>query len=513
MKQYLEASFILSGILPSESEEELTKFFNDFTTKINQIKDEGNFKIEKWKIGDKKLRIDISSDNSISPHVAILRIRKLLGPAIGKKFRVGVRGFEFIKYVIETEIEIIPESAFSLPLTESIEFKEVEGKKIALITIDPKMEEDFIEKGAVERIIKLVSEKISKQMHGAKKEHHEIVWYSGEKELNTEDNPTTLLQKANWIHRTNYRNQWILSPSITTLAEAVKKIMVDVVYQPLCFHQMMIPKLVDWSVWLRSGHAEGLYQGGFEPYFVVQPKEANPELFEEIADFITITKTIPSEMLFDKITAPIGGLSYAQCPPFWPWLQGKTLAKESLPIKIYDWSGPTYRYESGSAFGFERVDELHRIETLFIGSPEQVKKIGVETRYKIREVFEKVLELEVREARVMPWWLEQASQGETSDEDELIVGTIDYEAYMPYRGSREESEWLEIQNISIIGHKYPKGFTVKAEGNIELWSGCGGGSFERILTAFIAQKGLDRKNWPDSFQKYVDEIPEPIKFL
>ena len=216
MKQYLEASFVLSGTLPSESEEELTKFFNDFTTKINQTKEEGKFKIKKWKIGDKKLKLDISSDNSISPHVAILRIRKQLGPAIGKKFRVGVRGFEFIKYVIETEVEIIPENAFSLPLTESIEFKEIEGKKIALITIDPKMEEDFIEKGAVERIIKLVTEKISKQMHGAKKEHHEIVWYSGERELYTGDNPTTLLQKANWIHRTNYRNQWLLSPSITT---------------------------------------------------------------------------------------------------------------------------------------------------------------------------------------------------------------------------------------------------------------------------------------------------------
>ncbi len=96
--------------------------------------------------------------------------------------------------------------------------------------------------------------------------------------------------------------------------------------------------------------------------------------------------------------------------------------------------------------------------------------------------------------------------------EDLVVGTIDYEAYMPYRGSREESEWLEIQNISIIGQKYPKGFSVKAEGNIELWSGCGGGSFERFLTAFISQKGLDMNNWPEKFKKYIDKLPEPIKF-
>ncbi|MCK4896411.1 MAG: serine--tRNA ligase, partial [Candidatus Heimdallarchaeota archaeon] len=90
--------------------------------------------------------------------------------------------------------------------------------------------------------------------------------------------------------------------------------------------------------------------------------------------------------------------------------------------------------------------------------------------------------------------------------------TIDFEAYMPYRGNRKESEWLEIQNISIIGQKYPKGFSVKAESNLELWSGCGGGSFERFLTAFISQKGLNPDDWPTEFKKYFDNLPTPVKF-
>ncbi|MHA1687587.1 MAG: serine--tRNA ligase, partial [Candidatus Heimdallarchaeaceae archaeon] len=119
-----------------------------------------------------------------------------------------------------------------------------------------------------------------------------------------------------------------------------------------------------------------------------------------------------------------------------------------------------------------------------------------------------------REARVMPWWLQQtAHEEEEKEEHDMLIGTIDFEAYMPYRGPRDKSEWLEIQNISIIGPKYPKGFSVKAEGNLELWSGCGGGSFERFITAFVAQKGLNKENWPEPFLKYLDEIPPTVKFL
>ncbi|MHA1464460.1 MAG: aminoacyl--tRNA ligase-related protein [Candidatus Heimdallarchaeaceae archaeon] len=511
MKHLLNAYFILSGELPPESKDDLDEFFIQFSEKTQQTKQEGKFDIA-WSIKGSELALKISSIDSISPHVAILRIRKQLAAAVGKKYRVGLRGFKFKNYKITTEIEDKPIKEFTLPLTKKLTFSEKEDKNWVEIEIDPDISEDFVEKGTIERIVRRVGEKISKQKFGAKKEHHDIVWYSGEKELFTEENPTQLMQEANWIQRTNYRNQWILTPTLTTLSEALKQIMVDYVYKPLGFDQMMIPKLVDWSVWLRSEHAEGLYRGGFEPYFVVQPKEPTPEYFEEIADYITVTKTIPDDMLSEKVTAPIGGLSYAQCPPFWPWLQGKTLAKESLPIKVYDWSGPTYRYESGSAYGFERVDELHRIETLFIGTPEQTREIGKDVRNKLRDVFEKALELEFREARVLPWWLQQSAREDQEDLDELVVGTIDFEAYMPYRGSRKESEWLEIQNISIIGQKYPKGFSVKAESNLELWSGCGGGSFERFLTAFISQKGLNPDDWPTEFKKYFDKLPKPVKF-
>jgi len=511
MKQTLELYFVTSGELPKESVEHIEQFISKYEQDLNTKRPKGKFTIKLSEVKDKKIVLSLNSVDSYAPHTIVLRMRKQLAQEIGKKYKIGLRGFKFINYEIEKKLKLEPKKEFTLPLTSKLEFFKKDDEPWAKIEIDPEIEEDFVEKGAIERILRRINDKISKDYHGAKKEHHTVAWYSGEKKLLTSKNPTKLLEKEGWIKRTNYRNQWILTPSITSVIEAIKKIMVEHVYTPLNYQKMMIPKLVDWSIWLRSGHAEGMFQGGFEPYFVVQPKSANPEFFEEIADYITITKTIPEDKLYEKITPPIGGLSYAQCPPFWAWLQGKTIAKESLPILVYDWSGPTYRYESGSAYGFERVDELHRIETLFIGTPKQVKEVATETRKKLREVFDKIFDLEVREAKVMPWWLEQSAKDE--EEEDMLVGTIDFEAYMPYRGSREESEWLEIQNISIIGDKYPRGFSVKTEGGKDLWSGCGGGSFERFITAFVSQKGLKTDEWPEPFLKYLDKIPEPPKFL
>jgi seryl-tRNA synthetase len=102
--------------------------------------------------------------------------------------------------------------------------------------------------------------------------------------------------------------------------------------------------------------------------------------------------------------------------------------------------------------------------------------------------------------------------GKIGDESTQETGTIDFEAYMPYRGNRKISEWLEFQNLSILGDKYIKAFNIKAQKS-ELWSGCSGIGLERWTAAFLAQKSLDPNNWPESFRKYLDKLPEGIEFL
>jgi seryl-tRNA synthetase len=83
---------------------------------------------------------------------------------------------------------------------------------------------------------------------------------------------------------------------------------------------------------------------------------------------------------------------------------------------------------------------------------------------------------------------------------------------MPYRGDRENSEWLEFQNLSIVGERYIKVFNIKGQKS-KLWSGCSGIGLERWTAAFLAQKTLDPENWPEGFKECLSKAPRGIKFL
>ncbi|MHA1441052.1 MAG: hypothetical protein ACTSPK_04190 [Candidatus Heimdallarchaeota archaeon] len=39
------------------------------------------------------------------------------------------------------------------------------------------------------------------------------------------------------------------------------------------------------------------------------------------------------------------------------------------------------------------------------------------------------------------------------------------------------------------------------------------GSFERYISAFVAQKGTDPKNWPEKIMKYIDKLPTAPTFM
>jgi seryl-tRNA synthetase len=152
-------------------------------------------------------------------------------------------------------------------------------------------------------------------------------------------------------------------------------------------------------------------------------------------------------------------------------------------------------------------------EPVYLGTPEQLQELRDQFIERYKFVFNEILELEWRMAWVTPWYLQQAGQVRPEDlQGDKIKGTIDFESYMPYRGSRKESEWLEFQNLSIIGDKFTDAFNIKPQKG-ELWSGCSGIGLERWTAAFLAQKGLKFQDWPEGFQKVVGKLPEGIKLL
>jgi seryl-tRNA synthetase len=357
-----------------------------------------------------------------------------------------------------------------------------------------------------DRIISLVEDKVKAQSYGGKGEHWNLLWESGKKEHGFDSDPTEELMKQGWIKRGASRGQWIHGPQSVAVFRAFERIVMEEIVKPLGYREMIFPKLVTWDVWQRSGHAKGVYP---EIYYVCPPKTRDPEFWEEVADHYKVTLEVPLDMIAEKIDKPIGGLCYAQCPPFWPFLQGETMPDDGLPLYVFDRSGTSHRYESGGLHGMERVDEFHRIELVFMGTPEQVVAHSEDMQKRYMHIFNDILDLEWRTAWVTPWFM--AQEGLAGLAAETRVGTIDYEAVMPYRG--EDGEWLEFQNMSVNGDKYPKGFNVKSQSNKELWSGCSGIGLERWASAFYAQKGLDADGWPDAFREIVGELPKGIRFL
>ncbi|MFH1787070.1 MAG: serine--tRNA ligase [archaeon] len=463
----------------------------------------GGSTIDSFSVSGTDLKLEISSDRYVRAHDGMLRLRKFLAEKAGREHKIGFRGITIDEYKITFDVPAPPEKEIKLPLVTKISFS---GKKCTVLLKN--IDEDFLAKNYIDRIINLINEK-AQPGYGGKTEHWELLWQSGKKNHIWDKDPTAEMEKLGWLQRTKSRGQWIFGPVPTQIMRTMEQIVVDEIIKPLGFREMIFPKLVTWDVWAKSGHAKGIYP---EAYYVCPPKTRDKEYWEDVIDYFKITGEVDTKTIKEKIKEPIGGMCYAQCPPFWPYLDGKTLSKDDLPLRVFDRSGPSFRYEGGGIHGIERVDEFHRVELVWMGTPEQTSKVHQDIHDRFQEIFKNIFDFEVRTAWVTPWFLAQEGSTKLADEKKTI-GTIDFEAYLPYRGTREDSEWLEFQNASNNGPKYPVAFNVKAQGNPELWSGCVGVGLERWLAVFAAQKGLDPKNWPEPFKRRFGGNASGFRFL
>jgi seryl-tRNA synthetase len=282
------------------------------------------------------------------------------------------------------------------------------------------------------------------------------------------------------------------------------------VLKPLGFQEVVQPHHDSFDILLKTGHLEGL-PGEF--YYVVEPKTRDPVAWEPFTDTVRITRKVPQEELNRLVSPPSAVSCYAQCPTIYWWLSGRTIAESSLPLKVFDRAAVSNRYESGGRHGLERVDEFHRIEPVYVGTPAQLVELRDRMLQRYTHVFDRVLEMEWRTAWVTPFYMQQSGGFGVEDAEKRVKGTIDFEAYLPYRGPRESSEWLEFQNLSIVGEKYTQAFTIRTQKTGDLWSGCSGIGLERWLTAFLAQKGFAEADWPGRFREYCGPLPEGVRFL
>ena len=499
MRFHLEASFRLSADA-SLAKDEVAQFFSGAGSIMQKGAPEGQgARIVQWKLEGNKIDLTIESDRYVRAHDAILRLRKPLAELLGKKYRIGVRGLEVSRFEIDVESDRSIEH--KIPYVREIKFENGVLKLDLDVGPSGTLGQSEIENRIPDRIVSLLEEKL--QSYGGKAEHWELLWESPERPSKFNKDPTEEMLMSGWIKHGSSRGQWVFGPEATHIFRTFEQIVLDEIIKPLGYREMIFPKLDTWDIWKKSGHAQGVYP---EIYFVCPPKTRDPAFWEEVMDYYKVTHEVPLDLVKEKIDVPIGGMCYAQCPTFWGFVQGTTLPSDELPIKVFDRSGTSHRYESGGIHGIERVDEFHRIEILWLGTREQTIAEAERLKTCYSHIFEDILELRWRMAWVTPWFM--AQEGKSGLSEMSGAGTVDYEAVLPYNGN-----WIEFQNLSVNGEKYPKGFTVKAQSGEPLWSGCSGVGLERWTSAFLSQKGLDMDNWPEAFRKRFGEMPRGIRFL
>ena len=496
MKFDLSAVFTFSGDISS-----IKKDVEVFVGEYNKTLKEKDASINITKISKNLLSFDIVSTGSFRPHNSLLQIKNAFSKEFGKKHHLGIRDIKIDGYKIDFELEKKPLKKVVIPFADV----KIKDKQATIILKD--VSEEFLRRNYIDRMITRVKEKVENQYYEGKGEFWKAIWQSSEKKPVWSKDPTEEMTRLGWLEQGPTKGKWFYRPQATAILKTMQEIALKEVLKRLGFQERIESNIVPFSVWLKTGHLEGM-PGEF--YYVAEPASRDAERWERFVDLTKITKEVPVEELKKNISVPNAGICYAQCPVIYWSFKGKTISEKSLPVFIYDNTAVSGRYESGGRHGIERVDEFHRIEPVYLGTREQLLDLREKMLERYKHVFNDILDLEWRMAWVTPWYMQQA--GKIGDEGTQDTGTIDFEAYMPYRGDRKKSEWLEFQNLSILGDKYIKAFNIKAQKS-ELWSGCSGIGLERWTTAFLAQKGIDPDKWPDGFKKYLKKLPEGIEFL
>ncbi|MHB8606657.1 MAG: serine--tRNA ligase [Thermoplasmatota archaeon] len=517
MRFELKGRLVFSGDA-SHAKDDISAFLKEANTTILLPKggDEGEgAEVVDWRIEGATLHVRIDSGGRVRAHDALLRLRKGLAERIGKKHRLGMRELAIDAYEVTFDVDRAPKVPFTIPFAKGVRFS---GNSVTLELAD--VTEEWLQQNYVDRMLNLVREKIDHQYYEGKGELHHVLYTSAKHTPAWSKDPSEAMLAANWLVQGPTKGKWVFRPPAAAILRAMERIAVEEVLKPAGFQEMMIPHHVPFDVWLKSGHIHGVPN---EIYYVAEPKTRDPKMWEKFSDIVKVTRQVPTDLLMENLSPPNAGICYAQCGNVYWSMNGRTIADADFPIKVFDRAAVSNRYESGGRHGIERVDEFHRIEPVYIGTREQLLQLRADMLERYKHVFNNVLELEWRVAAVTPFYMAHSGMGdiasaegekhhEKSLADAPETGTLDFEAWLPYRGSREESEWLEFQNLSIVGKKYTEAFNIKAQ-KLDLWSGCSGIGLERWTVAFLAQHGLEPDKWPAGFRKFLPEIPKGVNFL
>lgn len=499
----------------SEAESDISRFVDEANQEI-LLKGLGNSdeseaaKITKWDLNGDTLSLTIESGHKIRAHDGLLRLKNPLSQLLGKKYHLGVRKLHIDEYEViipigDGEYKFDLSAAEQFPQLEDISVKD---NKVSFLIKD--IDESTIKKQSVNRIIKQVARKeeavqtdengeeldITFQLNSTP---GEIVATSEEFETYFEGDMTKKAMELGWVKPFPGKGQWFYGPEITALERVLEKLIIEKVIEKLGFEECLFPKLIPLEVMEKMKYLEGLPEG---MYYVSAPKR-DPEIFTKFKNDLIVNKELPIDLLKEGLKDPGYVNAAAQCEPFYQFFSHEVIDESEMPIKFYDRSGWTYRWEGGGAKGLDRVHEFQRIECVWMGSPEEVTKIRDTTRDLSHELANE-LELEwYTEIGDDPFYLE----GRKHDDRGIEFPDVPkYEMRLKVPG---QEKGVAVVSANVHGTHFIEGFSIREAHNHRIWTGCTGFGITRWLFGFLSQKGFDKENWPDLIKENLKEVKVP----
>ena len=490
----------------SDLKNEIESFIEKLNVKVLKTETNGGFGalIKSISVNDEGFQLHLISDKTKRGHSLCLMIKNKLKAFLGQNFHIGVRKVVLTNYSIVfdidyTKIEIIKKKISGL---NEIQKTSQIDKKI-LVEFN-EIDESQLKSNIIDRIINLIYEEVGEEelvFRISKVKPGTILSKGNPKELKIKDDLTTLLEEMGWIKRFIGRGQWIYLPPYTTIFRVIWELCREIAIK-LGYKEALFPKLIHTDVMMRMKYFEGLPEG---MYYACHA-ERNPVLFEEFKKELRIYNKLPIDILKKGLNDPEYVLAPAQCEPFYQLFYKEILDKSNLPIKLFDASGFTYRYEGGGVTGLTRVNEFQRVELVEIGTPDQVKEIAEETT----AAYEKLCDLLNFE-----WYIE-------AGDDPFYLAGRRYEDRaiefpdIPKKEVRiklPKNESMSTGSINLHGTHFVEGFKIKTNFGQKLWTGCTGFGVSRIVYGFLIYNGLNLDDWPEPIKKRIGCLPDTPKTL
>ncbi len=500
LEGYLEAT---SDLQPFAKEiEKVMREANDNILRRGVPKGAAGANVVNWHLRDRQLQLTIDGSRHVPAHDAIKRLKNILAERLAKE-RIGIRRLFIRRYVLE--LEAAEERAKIVDRYAPVKAVETLDGEVRITLED--IDESALDRGDIARLMKFIAPETRTIQKELAKKVGIVTMKSRERPIKFREDPTETALKLGWIERFPGRGQWVYLPPYAALQTALKDVFIEEVAQPLGFVEVLFPKLIPIEVAVTAKKVQGEPGGMF---YVCPPHVREKEAYTSLQVKAEITGELPMDELVALLEKPGYILDPAQCTPFYQLYRGKTLRIEDLPIKVYEYGGPTYRYEAGGVRGIERLCEFWRLEHVWLGTSDTVEAIRNEAVKRATEVVDERLELE--------WRLQFAgdtfylAEDQKIDEDVAIpeAPKFEWQFYLPFKGPRDldvKDLWLACGSFNSHGNHYTKHFNIKSTTGESLWTGCFGVGLSRLATTFLAQYGFNLDDWPEAIRSRVGKLP------